>query len=297
MKNTSLGRDMRLALMANSALNKLIIANVIIAATVLISYTVTVIALPVTHQRAWASALEWIGLPLTAQNFFTHIYSVFIYMFVPVHPIAFLTDMLILWTFGRRFAEFMGGKRLFPIFFYSGITGALVSFAAYQLLHNSYWIGSPYLFGATASVMGVMFAVAFLYPNLPLNLVFFGPVKLKYIALVYFLVITACLLPFGSTALHVASLGGLFFGMTYAFFYRRGFDLAGGFVRLTDLAKGRRRPKMVVKYGRPLSDDEYNTMRQEKEITLDELLDKINQRGIKSLSKKERQLLDRYSKN
>jgi hypothetical protein len=54
---------------------------------------------------------------------------------------------------------------------------------------------------------------------------------------------------------------------------------------------------MVVKYGRPLSDDEYNTMRQEKEITLDELLDKINQRGIKSLSKKERQLLDRYSKN
>jgi len=286
-----------LALMANSALNKLIIANVAAAVTVLIAYIV-VTATSGAGSEAWLRVKSWIGLPLEPQSFLTHIYSLFLYMFIPAHPLAFLSDMLVLWLFGRRFAEFMGGKRLFPIFLFSGITGALITFGAYQALSaTGYWEGGNYLFGGTAAVMGVMSAVAFLYPNLPLNLVFFGPVKLKYIALIYFILDVVLLTSLNSMAIHIASVGGILFGMTYALLYRRNFDLAGGFVRMTDFFKGNRRPatKMTVKR-RPISDDQYNTMKQEKESTLDEILDKINTKGFKSLSKKERQLLEKYSR-
>jgi hypothetical protein len=54
---------------------------------------------------------------------------------------------------------------------------------------------------------------------------------------------------------------------------------------------------MKVVRGRSLSDDEFNTLRKEKEITLDQILDKINKKGIDSLTPKEKELLDKYSRN
>jgi len=79
--------------------------------------------------------------------------------------------------------------------------------------------------------------------------------------------------------------------------FKRNKDMANGFVNLVyriERALGKK-PRMKVVYGRALSDDQYNTLKKEKEATLDELLEKISTKGIKSLSKREKELLDKYS--
>ena len=52
----------------------------------------------------------------------------------------------------------------------------------------------------------------------------------------------------------------------------------------------------VYQNKRPLSDDQYNSIKREREATLDEILDKINASGIQSLTQVEKELLNRYSR-
>lgn len=44
-------------------------------------------------------------------------------------------------------------------------------------------------------------------------------------------------------------------------------------------------------------DDEFNARKKEKQATIDRILEKINAKGIESLTKQEKILLDEYSKN
>lgn len=289
---------MRLALMANSALNKLILANVLSGGVVLIGYLAMRAQYGADVRSAhWEQVNTWIGMPLPARTFLLHFYGLFTHIFVPANFYSFIVQLSAIWTFGRIFTEFMGGKRLLPVYLYSGITGGIVTLISYQFLQYTGAFQHGYLVGPAASVTGVMAAVAFLYPNLPLNLFVMGTVRLKYVALVYFMISLAVLATQSNFAAYFASLGGFIFGVSYAFLYKNGFDMAGGFIRLVDMLRGSdRRARMKVKYGRPLTDDEYNTLRQEREATLDELLDKINDKGMKSLSRREKQLLDKYSK-
>ena len=54
---------------------------------------------------------------------------------------------------------------------------------------------------------------------------------------------------------------------------------------------------MNVSFRRAESDEAYRSRKVQQEASLDELLDKVHRKGLASLSKKERQLLDAYSKN
>lgn len=45
---------------------------------------------------------------------------------------------------------------------------------------------------------------------------------------------------------------------------------------------------------RAMSDEDYNAQRQQDQRRVDDILDKISQKGIESLSKEERSLLDNY---
>jgi hypothetical protein len=54
---------------------------------------------------------------------------------------------------------------------------------------------------------------------------------------------------------------------------------------------------LQVSFRKPISDEVFLSQKQKQQATLDELLEKVHRKGLSSLSKSERKLLDEYSKN
>ena len=78
---------------------------------------------------------------------------------------------------------------------------------------------------------------------------------------------------------------------------RRNFDLTGGLMSLLDkLGKLFSKPKkkMHVKYKKKVSDMndiEYNEYKKQKDIRINDILDKISKHGYESLTKEEKEIL------
>jgi hypothetical protein len=144
-------------------------------------------------------------------------------------------------------------------------------------------------------------AIAFYVPDYTIYLMFFGPVKLKYIALATVL-IDVLSIRSGNAGGHLAHLGGAFFGFLYATQIRQGKDMTKGFSRFMDsvFSLFKRRPAMKVKYKKPEAraetDMEYNARRATEQRTIDQILEKISQNGYEGLSKEEKEILFKSSK-
>lgn len=298
MRNTALGKEVYGAFSYGNTLNQVIILNLFVFLGTLflnIGFRIAQADVDVNMHKV----LQWIELPLDSYTFITRPYTLFTYMFLHVDFLHFLGNMFALYIFGRIFREFLGGKRLLPVYILGGLTGGIVTLLYNIFLPDTLFSGSA-LIGASASVMAVVMALAFLYPDLPLHIIFLGPVRLKYIALFYVILDLVGMASLSNAGGHLAHMGGMLFGIFYALEFKRKRDLAAGFILLMEKLGGnkkeKQRVKMKVSYRRALSDEEYNTMKVEQEATLDDILDKITQKGFKSLSKKEKELLDKYSK-
>lgn len=297
MRNTALGKEVYGAFSYGNTLNQVIILNLFVFLGTLflnIGFRIAQADVDVNMHKV----LQWVELPLDAYTFITRPYTLFTYMFLHVDFLHFLSNMFALYIFGRIFREFLGGKRLLPVYILGGLTGGIVTLVYNIFLPDTLFSGTA-LIGASASVMAVVMALAFLYPDLPLHIIFLGPVRLKYIALFYVVLDLVGMASLSNGGGHLAHIGGMLFGIFYALEFKRKRDLAAGFILLMEKLgskKEKQRVKMKVSYRRALSDEEYNTIKVEQEASLDDILDKINQKGLKSLSKKEKELLDRYSK-
>lgn len=303
MRRNFPGNDVRYAFMGGNTLKQLLIVNLAVFLGLLFLRVILLIAYssqPAAFSSTYYSILSWMGMPMQVSELLWRFYTPFTYMVVHDNFFHFLFNMLALYVFGRIFMEFMGPKRLLPLYVFSGLAGAVVTFLLFQIpaLHATF--SNTILIGASASILGIMAATALLYPDLPLNMILIGPVKLKYIALFYLLIDLLSISYAQNMGGHFAHLGGMMMGGTYALLFKNGYDLAKGWIRLSDRMFGKRskvRVKMSVIHGkRVLSDEDYNTLKKEREATLDELLDKISAKGIKSLTRKERKLLDKYSR-
>lgn len=295
--------DVRYAFMGGNTLKQLLIANLAVFLGLLFLRVILLIVFssqPEQFAPTYHNILSWMGMPMQSAELLWRFYTPLSYMIVHDDFFHFLFNMLALYVFGRIFMEFLGPKRLLPLYVFSGLAGAVLTFLLFQIpsLHTVF--SNTILIGASASILGIMAATALLYPDLPLNMVLIGPVKLKYIALFYLLIDLVSISYAQNMGGHFAHLGGMLMGTTYALLFKNGYDLAGGWIRLNDRMFGKHakvRVKMtVIQGGRGLSDEAYNTLKKEREATLDELLDKINAKGMKSLTRRERELLDKYSR-
>lgn len=303
MRRNFLRNDMRYAFMGDNTLKQLLIVNLSVFMGLLFLRVILLIAYssqPDVFAATYHSILSWMGMPMQVGDLLWRFYTPFTYMVVHDNFFHFLFNMLVLYVFGRIFVEFMGSKRLLPLYVFSGLAGAVLTFLLFQIpaLHATF--SNTILIGASASILGIMAATALLYPDLPFNMILIGPVKLKYIALFYLLIDLVSISYAQNMGGHFAHLGGMMMGTTYALLFKNGYDLAKGWILLSDRMFGKPAKvsvRMTIIHGsRGLSDEAYNTLKKEQEATLDELLDKISAKGLKSLTRRERELLDKYSK-
>jgi len=145
---------------------------------------------------------------------------------------------------------------------------------------------------AIICVLSVITAYA---PNVIFNVIF-ARIKLKYITTALIII---NLLSVNVPSLYLAHLGSVAAGLFYGFIIKNTFEQRWGdffgFFRSMPF----RKPKMKAEYNRsrPLSDDEYNAIKVDKQKKIDEILDKISKSGYDNLSKEDKDFLFNSTKN
>lgn len=227
-------------------------------------------------------------LPLLLYRFWTP----FTYIFFHDGLFHILFNMLWLYWMGRIFEEFLNGKKLTFVFLAGGVAGALFYILCYNLIpaFAGDVVGST-LIGASASVTAIVIATATLLPDYTIFLLLIGPVRLKWIALVY-VIFDFISLTGPNAGGHLSHIGGAIFGFFFIKSLQKGNDWSKPF---ENLFKPKPKLKVVSKNQNINTSTAKQDLPNQEEI--DRILDKISQTGYDKLTKKEKELLFNASKN
>ena len=233
------------------------------------------------------SAADWLQLQLSMPAYYEQlpfkIWTIITYMFTQRGFFHLLFNMLWLYWLGLIFLDFLNKRQFVFIYLAGGIMGALLYLLAYNLIPVfSGAAERSILLGSSASVMAVVVATATLVPNFTIRLLFLGGVKLKYLALAYFIldIIGISSEPGGS----IAHIGGALLGFIYIQQLNRGNDFSNVFKRRSKLRVVKNKSTGTVPSALP------------NQETIDKILDKISRSGYDSLTKTEKEQLFKASK-
>jgi membrane associated rhomboid family serine protease len=246
-------------------------------------------------------------IPARFSEFVTRPWTLLTYMFM--HDLSgilhILFNMLVLYWFGKLFVEYLGSDKLIALYLLGGMAGAIAYLLAYNTIpffvtqSQTYSIG---MVGASASVDAIVVATATLLPNYTFFLLFFGPVRIKYIAAI--IVFLSFLGTVGSNAGgNIAHLGGALIGFIYIKQLQSGVNW-GGWITITldwfkDIFKDKPKVKVSYRKERPTTTKTSSTEKQKPAYTqeeIDRILDKISEGGYESLTKDEKEKLFNASK-
>jgi membrane associated rhomboid family serine protease len=231
---------------------------------------------------------ELLLLPAFLPRVASHFWTPLTYMFMHAGIFHILFNMLWLYWIGQIFEEYLGNKRTIGLYLLGGLTGAIFFIAAYNIFpFFAPVLAGSTVVGASASVMAIIVATATLLPDYSISLILIGPVKLKWIALFY-VVIDFLSIAGPNAGGEFAHLGGALFGFIYIKQLQRGNDWIGAIAGIF-------RKKSTMKVVSRNSDRNASGKPHQDEI--DRILDKITDSGYGSLSKQEKEILSRASKD
>ncbi len=247
--------------------------------------------------------LSYLAMPAEPVQLLHRFWTPITYMFLHEGIFHILFNMLTLFWFGKLFLLFFSEKQLVGLYVSGGLVAALFYALAFNLFpYYSEVLPYSILLGASGSIMAIIVAAAVRSPNMEMQLMFLGSVKLKYIAIVA--ILTSF---FGLTSKNgggeLAHLGGALAGYLFVVSLRLGTDITKGLNKILDVITDLFKPrKLKVKQNpnrpnRPMSDAEYNVNKARKNAEIDRILDKIKTSGYQSLSAEEKkQLFDQGNK-
>jgi membrane associated rhomboid family serine protease len=255
---------------------------------------------------------NWFSLSSNAWEILTRPWTILSHMFMHAGFGHIFWNMLLLYWFGRIVGDFIGDKKILPLY----ILGALVGAIFYYLSYNYFGYGTPgvtgYALGASAAVMAFVAASAYLSPDYEFNLIIIGPVKLKFIAATLLLLDLVAIGKDINTGGHIAHLGGFCYGALYVYMLRSGTDLGeplyDGYEKVKSFfnkntpTKKKEKSPVFVRYKAPESaakrkrkakNDSTSLTHEEQ---LDKILEKIKVSGYESLNAEEKEFLIQASK-
>jgi len=243
------------------------------------------------------SIANWLAVPADFSNLILKPWTIFTYMFLHVDFFHILFNMLWLYWFGVLFLSYFDEKKLLSLYLTGGLAGAALYILAFNIFPAfSEVLPVSFALGASASVIAIVIAVSVYAPDHTIHLLFLGPVKLKYIALVT-IAIDILSIASSNAGGHIAHLGGALYGYLFVQQYKKGKNINKGFDRFMDklFSLFKPKPKFKVTYKRPMTDIEYNKEKIKKQKDVDQILDKIAKSGYDSLTKKEKEILFKNS--
>lgn len=198
------------------------------------------------------------------------------YMFLHANGSHVFWNMLMLLFVGMAVERGLGTREFMRLYLFCGITAGIISYLFQGVL---ILLGSPIelsVVGASGAIYGLFYSMYRLYPDAKVLLWFIIPVPIKYVLIAVLLFSSLSLFDAGSGVAHFAHLGGLFAGFAY-FRYLDRFEIwKATWEQKKALKAENREAKMHFK--------------------LDEVLKKVKEEGMNSLTASEKRFLQETSK-
>ncbi len=289
--NNSILEDIRYAVFNKPGrLNKLIAINV---AIYLFFGVLDVLAFLFQLHFSFSQwVLSHLAVPASLSDLVYKPYTVITYQFLHSGFFHLLFNMLWLYWFGQLFEEFLGYVKILWVYLLGGLAGAFLYIVAYNVFPIfAGSVASSSAIGASAAVMAVVAATATLLPDYSFRLLLLGSVKIKYIALFYF-VSDFLGIAGANSGGHIAHLGGAIFGFVFIKQLQKGNDWSA---QLEDFCARlfTKKPKLKV-----VAKNEKTTQAAThvNQAEIDSILDKIAASGYDKLTAKEKETLFKASK-
>lgn len=232
------------------------------------------------------------------EDAFRHPWSPLTYMFVHAGFWHLFFNMVGVFFFGPPLERKWGSRYFIQFYVAAGLGGALFSVLMIPVIGTS-----QVVVGASGALYGLLLAFAMNWPEAPIYIWGILPVKAKwFVAFFGFLALWGTVFGSGGGVAHWAHLGGLVTGYG---FLRYGDRIARGVERLffkKEKGKVKEKGRPVVIRRESGRVREVRPPRRRRGVDgdtldrVDEILDKIREQGIDSLTSEEREFLDEVSR-
>lgn len=254
-----------------------------------------------TPQLYNAEVVQWFELPASLTRLSERPWTLLTYMFSDTgnNIMRILSNMIWLWAFGYILQELSGNEKIIPVYIYGGLLGAIIFIAAHYLIPPlKPAVNTAALLGANAGTIAVAMATTALAPNHKFFTMIRGGIPIWVLMAVYIFIDLAGIAGLGA-AYSLSHLGGALAGLMFVIFLRNGKDgslwmnnFYKWLMNLFNPYKKIKKPsaKETVFYktgGRKPYKKEANITQQR----VDDLLDKINQKGYSFLTDEEKEIL------
>lgn len=298
----SLWNDLKYGFKMGNMVRKLILINVLVFVLVQIvnlGCNIYGAGRDVSSLLLW-DILHYFCFPSDWRELLWHIWTPITSIFLHQGLWHLIGNMIWLSMFGTIVGDLIGDRRVLPIYLLGGLAGGFMYFITANLLPS---IGEHAL-GASAAVMAFGGTALMLNPEYRVGLLFLGEVKIKYIVLIMVLLDLVGVSGIYNSGGHAAHLGGFIFGVAYVYALRDRNDWTEPVNRILDKMDDfisglftRRKPRMRVTHNRR-EQNQQQTRAQGSGKTdvshqerLDQILDKIKQKGFEQLTQEEKDFL------
>ncbi|MFT3846046.1 MAG: rhomboid family intramembrane serine protease [Lacibacter sp.] len=217
--------------------------------------------------------------------------------FVSQDNIWFLTgDMLFLWAFGYLLRDLTGNRHIVPVFLYGCFTAAVLFLASSQMpqfRHIDYTYN-----GAGAGVMAIAVAATITAPQFRIFPMINGGIPIWILTLVYIVIDLTGVAGHGFPYV-IAHLGGIIIGFIYTRQLQNGKDWSNWMYNFYNwfnalFSSSKQSGKQAVKKSGVQPFINKTGISQQR---VDEILDKISQKGYQTLTQEEKEILKKAAEN
>jgi membrane associated rhomboid family serine protease len=246
--------------------------------------------------------LSWVSLPADFHKIAARPWTIITHMFVHDGLWRIFGNMLWLWMFGYLLQDLTGNRKIFPVFLYGALAGAF----AFVLANNLFPALKPQIhtataLGASAGIMAIAVATTFIAPTYRIFPMLNGGIPLWVLTTIY-ITIDLAIIQDKNPAIYSSHLAGAGTGFLFMYFYRKGYDWGEWMNNFWDWFTNLFNPDKPKK-GKLIKQELFykSTAKPFKktpnvtEQRVNEILDKISQKGFNSLSDEEKDLLKRAS--
>jgi membrane associated rhomboid family serine protease len=289
---------------SNNALFNLVAINAVIF--VILGFTLLVYE--VTHGNRTDAyglfqkqVLDYITLPSSFTAWAQKPWTLVTFMFAHVDVWMLISNLLWLGAFGYIFQDLTGNGQIIPIYLYGGMAGGVVFLLACNLVPGMKGAHLE-LLGANAGIMAIAVATTMVAPDYRIFPMLNGGIPL-WILTIIFVAVDVAGLGISPFPYHLSHLAGAAMGFLFVKQLRRGNDWGGWMHSFYDWFFNLFSPASVKEkktfkkelFYKSHGNPPYTKTPLITQQKVDELLDKISQKGYHHLTDEEREILKRAS--
>lgn len=285
----------------NGELISLLVIHVVVfmlMVAIRLMYTFT----PETSNDFYTEIVPWFHLPADASIFIQRPWTLLSFMFTETgaHVIRLITNMVWLFTFGYILREVAGYGKLIPVFLYGGILGGLLYMGSYTFISSLQPVGTfTGMLGANTGVIAVAVAATVLNPDFRIFPMIRGGIPIWMLTVIFLAIDLIGGVGNINQAYFIAHCGSMVTGLIFALLYKKGIDLSTWMNHLYDRVMRLFTPKKTTVRSRHFYNTGSRTPYTKTPVVtpsrIDEILDKINQKGFDQLTREEKEILRRAS--